>query len=226
MNFPNWWGSKYPHKITDALIGIKKIPDNSVDFICTDPPYGINTEGIINDDSLDVYYKILPDLYRILKDNKWFVTFAPMGRLPDMFKSHQFSYSWMGVIYYSNRERLCHTPCGYSKLSLYLMFKKGDAKINKKILDIHEHIHIKYVEIGHTASKPVSPVMKLITCCSAEGNIVFDPFLGSGTTIEACLRTNRIGIGYEINPEYEPLINKKISDYNQEVKMSSLMGYS
>lgn len=49
--------------------------------------------------------------------------------------------------------------------------------------------------------------------CFCGGNpipcIVLDPFLGSGTTMEACRKNNRIGIGFELNPDYEIFIIKR-----------------
>ena len=39
--------------------------------------------------------------------------------------------------------------------------------------------------------------------------IVLDPFLGSGTTLEVCRKNGRIGIGFELNPEYESMIRKR-----------------
>ena len=40
---------------------------------------------------------------------------------------------------------------------------------------------------------------------------MLDPFIGTGTTAEAALELGRNAIGYEINPEYKPLIDKKIN---------------
>jgi DNA modification methylase len=50
-----------------------------------------------------------------------------------------------------------------------------------------------------------------------EGAIVLDPFLGAGTTLAACKVTRRIGLGFEINPAYEPLINKLIYEASPAV---------
>jgi DNA modification methylase len=59
----------------DCLKLIKKIPENSVDVILTDPPYGLNKEGIQNDIDLSIFYEVLPECYRVLKENSWFITF-------------------------------------------------------------------------------------------------------------------------------------------------------
>ena len=44
---------------------------------------------------------------------------------------------------------------------------------------------------------------------SNEGDLVLDPFCGSGTVLKVCRLTNRNGIGFEINPDYEPLIRER-----------------
>jgi DNA modification methylase len=50
--------------------------------------------------------------------------------------------------------------------------------------------------------KPVALVADAILDCSARGEIVLDPFLGSGTTVIAAERTGRISYGLEIDPRY------------------------
>ena len=55
---------------------------------------------------------------------------------------------------------------------------------------------------NHTATFPEKLVEQIILCGSPEGGIVFDPFLGTGTTWIAADRLGRNCIGFEINPEY------------------------
>jgi DNA modification methylase len=61
----------------------------------------------------------------------------------------------------------------------------------------------------HPTQKPIKLIQKLIENSSVIGDIVFDPFLGSGTTLLACRKTGRIGLGCEINPDYEAIIRKR-----------------
>jgi DNA modification methylase len=53
----------------------------------------------------------------------------------------------------------------------------------------------------HVAPFPVELPSRLIRAYSFVGETVLDPFVGSGTTLVACLRLQRKGIGYEINPQ-------------------------
>ena len=53
--------------IGDALKLIKMIPNGTIDTVLTDPPYGLNKEGIYGDENLTTFYRILPECYRVLK---------------------------------------------------------------------------------------------------------------------------------------------------------------
>ncbi len=64
----------------------------------------------------------------------------------------------------------------------------------------------------HLSVKPVTLLMHLIELFSVQGQIVLDPFLGSGSTALACIRTNRSCIGIEINPEYIDIAEKRIQE--------------
>jgi DNA modification methylase len=54
----------------------------------------------------------------------------------------------------------------------------------------------------HTTTKPLDLIRRLILNSTRIGDIVFDGFLGSGTTLLACEQTKRICIGVELDPEY------------------------
>ncbi len=55
---------------------------------------------------------------------------------------------------------------------------------------------------SHQATYPLSLIKPFIYTTSKEGDIVLDPFMGSGTTAVACTELNRKFIGFEINPEF------------------------
>ena len=63
---------------------------------------------------------------------------------------------------------------------------------------------------GHITPKPMKLIENIIKHSSNEGGTVLDLFLGTGTTLQACRKTGRNGIGFEINPDYEPIIRKRI----------------
>ncbi|MHA1714164.1 MAG: DNA-methyltransferase, partial [Promethearchaeota archaeon] len=65
---------------------------------------------------------------------------------------------------------------------------------------------------GHSAPFPEEIPYRLIRMHTVEGENVLDPFLGSGTTLKICRLTNRRGIGYEVNKNFEPIIRRRIME--------------
>ncbi len=65
-------------------------------------------------------------------------------------------------------------------------------------------------QIGHEATFPEELPRRLIRMFSFAGETVLDPFLGSGTTARVALELNRDAVGWELNPDYLPLIREKI----------------
>jgi len=90
-----------------------------------------------------------------------------------------------------------------------------DLEIAKK-LNNHRDIYRNSIEPfkEHQASFPTSLIKPLIITTSKEDDIVFDPFMGSGTTAVAAIETKRNYIGFEINEEFCQIANKRIKDAN------------
>ncbi|NJD58086.1 MAG: SAM-dependent methyltransferase [Anaerolineales bacterium] len=66
-------------------------------------------------------------------------------------------------------------------------------------------------KVGHPAPFPVELPYRLIQLYSFEGDVVLDPFMGSGQTALAALKSNRHYVGYEINPTYISLAQERIA---------------
>jgi site-specific DNA-methyltransferase (adenine-specific) len=64
----------------------------------------------------------------------------------------------------------------------------------------------------HLSVKPVDLIQHLIQLFTREGATVLDPFIGSGTTAIACVRSNRQYLGFEINEEYVKISKKRLKD--------------
>lgn len=69
----------------------------------------------------------------------------------------------------------------------------------------------------HPTQKPMPLFKYLIKTYTNEGEIVFDNCLGSGTTLEACLNTNRVGIGCEIEGKNEGTIRDRLKEVQTEL---------
>ena len=65
----------------------------------------------------------------------------------------------------------------------------------------------------HPAQFPVALIERIVQACSCRGEIILDPFLGSGTTIEAALRHGRHAVGFEKNEAYVSIAEERISRY-------------
>jgi site-specific DNA-methyltransferase (adenine-specific) len=74
-------------------------------------------------------------------------------------------------------------------------------------------------KVGHPAPFPVQLPYRLIQLYTFEGEVVLDPFMGSGQTAIAALKTNRYFVGYEINPEYVKLAEKRIKLFISQPKL-------
>jgi len=68
-----------------------------------------------------------------------------------------------------------------------------------------------YGKTEHPTEKPEDLIKKFVLVSSYKGGLVLDPFLGSGTTMKACLELNRNCIGIELNPEYIKLTKKRLN---------------
>ena len=72
---------------------------------------------------------------------------------------------------------------------------------------------------GHPAQMSEALVHDHIISWSNEGDIVYDPFLGSGTTAAACIKLNRKYLGSELNTKYYELANKRIDKINEQLTL-------
>lgn len=198
----------------DSLELIKEIPSESIDLILTDPPYGIDKKGIKNSSDLKVFYSILPECYRVLKKDGFFITFFSTKLLPEIFKNNPFEYYWQFIL--NCPLGSVRSPIGFSKYMSCFVFKKGKPKIIKWNKDIFNDSPSKMVEpdegfINHPSPKPKQFIMELLKMFSNEKDIVLDPFIGSGSTAIACHLTNRSYIGFEMEKEYCDLAKQRLN---------------
>jgi len=65
----------------------------------------------------------------------------------------------------------------------------------------------------HPAQFPVAVIDRIVRACSNPGDLIVDPFLGSGTVAEVALSTERFVLGFEIEPKYIPIIEGRVDSY-------------
>ena len=69
-------------------------------------------------------------------------------------------------------------------------------------------------KIGHPAPFPVELPYRLIQLYTFEGDVVLDPFIGSGQTAIAAIKTKRHYVGYDISEEYVKLAERRIKEFS------------
>jgi DNA modification methylase len=203
----------------DSLKLIKELPNESIDLILTDPPYGIKKDGIRNSEDLETFYKILPDCYRVLKKDGFIIIFFSTKLLPEIFKNNPFSYFWQFIL--NCPLGSVRSPIGFSKYMSCFVLKKGNPKVIKWNKDIFNDTPSKMVEpdegfIDHPSPKPKHFISELLKMFSKEEDLILDPFIGSGSTAIACILTNRKFIGFEIEEKYCALAKERINKFKQE----------
>lgn len=84
----------------DCREGLKQIPDESVDLILTDPPYGVKKKGIFGDENLEMFFSVLDECRRIIKPGKFLASYAATPKLPFVLNlNHGWQYYWTLCIY-------------------------------------------------------------------------------------------------------------------------------
>ena len=81
--------------------------------------------------------------------------------------------------------------------------------------DVWQFSHVHYSNPNrqnHPTQKPEGVIERIVLASSNKGDIVLDPFSGSGTTIRVCQQLGRKAIGFELNPEYVAMTEQRLSE--------------
>lgn len=215
---------------TDCLIGMKKLPDKSIDLILADPPYGIsrklNTEGkrlgstaklSFNFGDWDVFNSKWFDL-AVAKTKGWIITFCAkkdIGFYWNILEEEKFVA--IDALVWQKPDPL---PLNAKKrfVNAWESIVVG-KRPGSYWGSAYEHNILKYqapkktnIRV-HPTQKPLGLIEKLIVLTTKKGDIILDPFLGSGTTALAAKDLERYYIGFEISEEYCNLAKKRVEEY-------------
>lgn len=200
---------------------IKEIPNNYVTLIHTDPPYLIHSDTNVGkfmtsrgvksqqsklidaDISNSFDYKIFKEFERVCKCPNYQMWCSKKQFIDYLIFAKESNYNWQDVMLYRNNA-LPNVRGKYQDKDYLVHMWKGrtlTGTYHQKVTDYHWNIGGKK-EYDHPALKPVEPICNLVEIGSDIGDVVLDPFMGSGTTAEACIKTSRKFIGIEINEEY------------------------
>lgn len=206
----------------DCFDTMKKMEDNSVDAIITDPPYFLPATHYQTRKSfsrnfadlgiLEHFFKnIFVEFKRILKPTGVIYMFCD-GQSYPLFYYHLFPYVkgvrpliWdkkTSINGYSWRHQ--HELIVFAEMPEAIKRPTGDG-------DILRYNAVKVNDRIHPAQKPIDLLEHLITKSTNVGDIVYDPFAGSGSTLLACKNLDRRYIGSELSPDYFKILEKRIA---------------
>jgi len=226
-----------------CLEGLKKLESETVDLIFTDPPYyqnrAKNLKGLKNhkdvvtefefdgfnseEEYLTFLENILSECFRIAKPGAtgylWcgddYVSF--INRIVE-----KVGFQFRKVIHWhkTNPFPAIYTRKMYANsMELMVHFSKGSPKTwnHKGVNEMHNFIESPICmgneRYGHETQKPLKVCVPFIEISSNPGDLVLDPFMGSGTTAIASLMTDRNFVGYEINDKYCKIIDERFMEF-------------
>ncbi len=148
----------------------------------------------------------------------WYKNHFTLGRQDYQWIHEPILYSWKeGAAHYFINDRTIATVIEELRLNAKKMSKNELLEILNKITGLETSVILdnkpnKSVE--HPTMKPITLCAKLIYNSSHEGDIVWDSFLGSGSTLIACEQLNRRCYGIELEPKYVDVIVKRFREAN------------
>ena len=223
----------------DSYKLIKKIPDKSIDLIITDPPYQIDTlrgGGIFkekaaiknimddlegNELNIGIDLSILDDFIRVMKKPNIYIWMNLKQLYPYLaYFVGKHGCNWNLIVWQkSNAMPLCGgkylNDCEYCAY-----FYKG-VKLNTnyetaKTIYVMPTNSADKALYDHPTIKPEQIIEPLIINSSKDGDLVFDPFVGSGTTCAVAKRLARNFLGFEINEKYFNIAQDRIRGITQK----------
>lgn len=227
----------------DCLDGFKQIDNESIDLICTDPPYKITSRGgsgnmggywtsdiaksgkIFDNNSIEIkdYAK---ELYRVLKDKSILYIMTNNVNLIEMLNElTSVGFHFVKSLIWEKNNKIC----GRYYMGCYeyiLLFRKGgDRPINNPNTPDILRVPINKMKDSdgsniHDTEKPVELMKILIENSSNKGDIILEPFAGTGSTLMAAKELERNFIGFEIDEKYYNVSKNRLN--NVSVKTTKI----
>lgn len=226
----------------DCLEGMKRLESESVDLIFTDPPYfqyraknvkGLkNHKDVVTEFEFDAYSteeeylffleKVLSECYRVAKPGTAGYLFCG-----DDFVSYinklveKVGFQFRKVIHWhkTNPFPAIYTRKMYSNsMEMIVHFSKGSPKTwnHKEVNKMHNFIETPICmgkeRKAHKTQKPLKVCIPFLEISSNEGDVVLDPFMGSGSTAVAAYQLGRKFIGFERSEEYCKIIETRLKE--------------
>lgn len=216
----------------DCLAGMARMESDSVDLIVTDPPYFVleKQEWDMQWKSLEEYMawfdKVFAEMWRVLKDGGQLYSFFSQKYMNEYFK--RYSPKRMLVWWHRNLSQPTNDMWLYQYDPIFYHVK-GDKPTsfnghfawgyNSDVLEYPKPQRWEGTERYHPSEKNLKSIFRIISISSEEGDTVLDPFMGSGTTAVAAVQANRQFIGFEKEPKYADVANRRIGEIQKQAKL-------
>jgi site-specific DNA-methyltransferase (adenine-specific) len=210
----------------DAVAWLRERPAESLDLLITDPPY----ESLEKHRAVGTTTRLK---HSKSSSNDWFVVF-PNARFPELFAeafrvlkrdSHFYLYCDAETMFVAKPEgeragfrfwkplvwdkRTIGMGYHYrARYEFILFFEKGKRRLND--LGIADVISVPRIRGGYPAEKPPEVSAVLIAQSSAPGDLVADPFMGSGSVAVAALKLGRRFTGNDISDSSLRLVEQRL----------------
>ena len=206
----------------DCLEGMKRIPDNHVNITLTDIPYGVvnrKSNGLrnLNKEEADDFNidmdELLREIYRVTEGQ--IIIFCGKEQFSEIYKFFADKKgTTRSIIWQKTNPSPMNGQYVYlSGVEHAVWFKPR----GRKVFNAHCKNTVFTYSNGsrkiHPTQKNLDLFKELIIDNSSEGEIVFDPFMGSGTTAIAAIDTGRYYLGFELDEEYHKLSEQRVADH-------------
>lgn len=218
---------------TDSDQVAKLMNGELADMVFTDPPYGVAYVGktkdklTIESDNIDSeklkeYTKAwFNNIDLFTRNGAYILATVPPGPLHLIFAQDWVERSWLRQIMVWNKSSMVlgHSEYHYKHEPILFGWKPGGERIKNAdrtkttVWDFDK----PNASREHPTKKPVEMSAYGIKNHSLQKNIIFEPFLGSGTTMVACEQLNRKCYGMEIAPKYCQVIIDRMKKLNPEL---------
>lgn len=209
----------------DCLNVMPTLSDASVDFVLTDPPYLVNYQdrtgrSIANDRDSEWLLPAFVEMYRVLRRNSFAVSFYGWSRV-DLFMAawRAAGFRVVGHLVFAKRYASSTRYVRYQHESAFLLAKGAPAVPSQPIPDVLPWQYTR--NTLHPTQKPVSALSPLIRSFTKPGDLVLDPFAGSGSTNEAAFHTGRRSLGIELDPTYHRAAVERMEALTEKVRFAA-----
>ena len=220
----------------DCLQVMRDMPNESIDLVCTDPPYRVTSRGGMESSSMSGYWtkkkscsgkifdhndidieEYLPEFYRILKPDAHCYIMCNNYNLPHFFEViGKSDFHFVKLLVWDKQSKICGRYYMGQVEHIFMLRKGKDKPVNNcsqsDLLSFSNFNREKDREGNnlHDSMKPIPLMQVMIENSTQEGELVLDPFAGSGSTLLACIRSKRHYIGCEIDENYYNIILRRI----------------